>query len=1077
MTGSVHPEGRWWARWQRLAPEDRDRVLEDLANQMRGELPDDTRIDRQILSCYPRHALLRFTVSSPRGPRYGFAFYAPGQLYPLHLTFASVAAFNEIGLEIRDAEQAATYLRFATWATTDDSARSHILDPDVRLNFAEPISPELEAAVRDALRPCELVDAEPDDPEGAFRFRTSTLIDDAIELVEWLIEPDGDATRFRSETEPPVRVPVVMDRFESDRYFVLVREESLSADRFVRRLRNGPVHGVRVTDPVVLRGGVFTEPVNLTHVTFARGLDFEGTRFEKGLTLDGCVFEGKLSLADATVHGPLRASGMRFHREGLRKGDSALGKKTRLRSHSLPVDFDGSGMRVEGSVFLEGLRCPNVVDLPRARIGGDLRLGGARIGEPRAPTLRPNYAEALRLDSAEVKGDVDFVFPRSGDLEVKPEADDRRLDEEVPCFSRPRMIAAGTILARRLNVHGAVILQGLRCEGDLRLEGCTIGSDLAAQSDSAERRTVILGNLDLIGAEVGGDVEVGGLWVGGHARLFSSRVGGSVFGRTLSAGDGRILPVRVGGELLLSGMHVNDVDLEGAELGGLEVVTGEIDRLALRPGIVSVRPSASSEDESSGGEPLIARHQGHVGGVSLWDLTIRKRLALRTEVRGNVRLGNVECGGDVEFWVDASGEEAEEGERWAEGEPRPRHEVRTVVDGDVVCTGLEVGGRAVLTNLDVRGRIEFKNCRIDQDLNFQSLGPDPASSDDRTRTTCRHLDLELTSCGGDVDMAGLTVSGADANVHARQLEVTGRILLARPLDGRGQLGQITRVPREHRVQATITGDLDLSVASTAQLVLVGSSVAGVVNLERGRFRRLDVVEPRNLDNHNLSDIEVDRWEIEEEHLRQFLDESNPFARDTYVKVERMLRNKSQDIEADRVYRAMRARAIREAKRERAEARASARLAHRPESLTTRLGSSFSYLLRTTGSAFLGATFGWGTLHWAPLAVLTLLLAPITWNVVAQPENIVSTAAATDLDWGADDAFWLTLRYHVPVVPVTVREDYRPSLESAVLKLPGGREARAWFSAEDWAVGVYLLNWILWPLFLVGLARRVVRETT
>ena len=34
-----------------------------------------------------------------------------------------------------------------------------------------------------------------------------------------------------------------------------------------------------------------------------------------------------------------------------------------------------------------------------------------------------------------------------------------------------------------------------------------------------------------------------------------------------------------------------------------------------------------------------------------------------------------------------------------------------------------------------------------------------------------------------------------------------------------------------------------------------------------------------------------------------------------------------------------------------------------------------------------------------------------------------------------------------------------------------------FSAESYAFSVYLLNWILWPLFLVGLARRIVRETT
>jgi hypothetical protein len=47
----------------------------------------------------------------------------------------------------------------------------------------------------------------------------------------------------------------------------------------------------------------------------------------------------------------------------------------------------------------------------------------------------------------------------------------------------------------------------------------------------------------------------------------------------------------------------------------------------------------------------------------------------------------------------------------------------------------------------------------------------------------------------------------------------------------------------------------------------------------------------------------------------------------------------------------------------------------------------------------------------------------------------------------------------------------------VLPLPGASQLRFVFSAESYTFVVYLMNWMLWPLFLVGLGRRIVRETT
>lgn len=81
------------------------------------------------------------------------------------------------------------------------------------------------------------------------------------------------------------------------------------------------------------------------------------------------------------------------------------------------------------------------------------------------------------------------------------------------------------------------------------------------------------------------------------------------------------------------------------------------------------------------------------------------------------------------------------------------------------------------------------------------------------------------------------------------------------------------------------------------------------------------------------------------------------------------------------------------------------------------------------------------------------------------------------DWGPSDGFRLTARYHVPVIPLAAREEFRPAQRPAVLRLSNDSQIRFAFSAESYTFVVYLLNWILWPLFLVGLGRRIVRETT
>lgn len=78
-------------------------------------------------------------------------------------------------------------------------------------------------------------------------------------------------------------------------------------------------------------------------------------------------------------------------------------------------------------------------------------------------------------------------------------------------------------------------------------------------------------------------------------------------------------------------------------------------------------------------------------------------------------------------------------------------------------------------------------------------------------------------------------------------------------------------------------------------------------------------------------------------------------------------------------------------------------------------------------------------------------------------------------WGAPDGLWLALRYHIPVVPLGARDIWQPTNDAARLPWPADSPVLLPFSAEGYAYVIYLLHWIVWPLFLYGLGRKVIRD--
>jgi hypothetical protein len=266
-----------------------------------------------------------------------------------------------------------------------------------------------------------------------------------------------------------------------------------------------------------------------------------------------------------------------------------------------------------------------------------------------------------------------------------------------------------------------------------------------------------------------------------------------------------------------------------------------------------------------------------------------------------------------------------------------------------------------------------------------------------------------------------------------------------------------------------------------------------ISFERGTFRRFQVLFPFPA-CHDPSDISVERWEIPDRYLLSFLEGSRPLRRSTYLGVEQVLRNDGNDELADEVFRALRWRVLDEAtfetRAERNSKRAKAE-ADDGESMWGEFQRRVSFNIRNVASRFLGVAIGWGTQSFKPL-ILGALLMPMSVWVFSAPQNIIPTTALLEVtpgldheatptdygfDWGIREGFWVAVRYHIPVVPVFARDRFEPSIRETHLVLPGGDRQITIrrMAPEDYAFMIYLLHWVIWPLFLIGITTKVIRE--
>jgi hypothetical protein len=293
----------------------------------------------------------------------------------------------------------------------------------------------------------------------------------------------------------------------------------------------------------------------------APGVRVRGARIDGALDLTECSALPALALDQCDVAEPIRLNGAEIARLALTRcrlsGLAALDAR-------IAGALDLTGAAALGAPGRETLR----VTLARARIGGDLRLCGAKLarGESAEPALALDGAEIggdLRLDGGfEAFGAVTMTYARIGGALLGDGAALLNRSDDAKgqaLHARGAVIGADVRLASKCKAEGELDFSAARIGGDFDIAGATLRNEFGAALTIADAR--IAGHM-LAAAKISGQVRAQGAEIGRNLDLRGAEAAHPLtpradsFGAVIDA-----VRLRVGGAALLQG-----VNLKGALL-------------------------------------------------------------------------------------------------------------------------------------------------------------------------------------------------------------------------------------------------------------------------------------------------------------------------------------------------------------------------------------------------------------------------------------------------------------------------------------------------------------------------------
>lgn len=857
----------------------------------------------------------------------------------------------------------------------------------------------------------------------------------------------------------------------------------LTPEEFISHFLAGnteAIEGREVRGNVALYGRVVPIAVRALDVTFWGDVDMSECRFERSLDLSGCHFAKSVSFRNTHVGGTLDLSEVLVRTQATATGT--------LLDDIYSIDL--TGIRVENDLLLTGLTVQYGTAPAKARRNGDLVATGMRI---RGQT---------DLTGIKTDGSVDL---------------------------------AGS------HFEGNVVVAALDMP-DTRDHSCIVGGHLMATN------CVFQGNLALSGVTIQGDLQ---LWSSRIDGVFFCRPAASSGSQETTIGD---FPV-IGGDLHLGTAQISYLDFESCAVkGSFMAFAARFGRVNLHFG-ATVRPCVFGQFIFEG---------CHVeGDLRLMALSVTGRD--KTGRGRGASIKGTEVGGALLCWAPSALMNLDEDRRI--DPDRGPESLRPLIHGDLKIIGCTVTGELDLTNVHVTGRIVLDDSSVGRDLSLRSVAT--AMHDLRRfdtqltgpehqhllATRAKALSMTNLVCQNDVDLTGLVLQDDPDDpdepdpltdphpdpgfLDARGCEVRKALRLFKPLSeplaaGDAGAGGFARVPGAIDLSSSRLGSLILSFnsfephikkpngsAREAGLILAAARIdefslpVKVVEKRRsGSFRTVARLKiPKPID---MRDIEVAQWDIYDSDcdnkglsrraaFESLVEADEGYRRSTFLSVERALRNRGHDSDADYIYRLMKRRGAQIDITDRKE-RATGSLRRKILSPFANGGTRmFDGLFRF----FLGYGTRPGSLAWA-IVILWLVALPIfeekanlqpslallgTESGRFEPDRVAREGEAPQ-DWSTTAAVGMSLQFHLPVVALAPRDDWNLRQEGATCYNPRNIPLLGWLldriakpraapsaaeSCAGWrlplppqifGVLISILNWIAWPLLLAFAIRRL-----
>jgi len=860
------------------------------------------------------------------------------------------------------------------------------------------------------------------------------------------------------------------------------------------------LHGLHVRDNITfINVDVYASDVSQEHGT---AFDLNGTKIGGRLHLNNMSIDGKLTAESLSVHS-IKLNNVRLSNTLSMEYSTVKGPVTFERLKIQPTISENSNNISTKSYSL---------NIQGINVGGDTLIVNSRIkGE-------------IHLDKSTIKGDLILIT-------LSPNQYPKKTEEQLQIGY---MSATSAKIGGRLSIEGAYI------ERNVDLFSIVIEGGGIFIYPRGEFITQIGGNLNLSGCHIKrGHIQICGLQLDGSLDMLTAETGPiSLSVGTLNRGykdrkeevefipchAGRIMIAnsKIHGWLSMPFIQVTGT-VDSNEINGISIsqsiIDGDVrlwldrefrDRKREREEITKtpvsrrelsdtsrdISPVAGSNSEN--GNITVLPSAWNVNAVIVGPIDISNTVIggkcrfTRSVVKNHIALRDSTVKGDILFESNCS----------ALNNPKTKQIDRDYLKANINCAHYKQQ-YAQASYLD----LDMLQCEGDIDLTGLSLKQPHVNENNLSKPTGR--------------------------IEARQVVAKGDIRLFESYKtcGNEPITSFTNVPQS----ADFTGVIAHRLAVSPHSFNSPSKDAkkdGIV-IARGQLRTLEVhlgdlsIVPSPLD---LRDISVDAWELRDcksEELDKkevgayiaVLENSYPFKRSTYRTMEKYFRNRGYDREAEAIFRAMHDRSATTGSKYKPSFKGT------PDILETIL-SPIMWISRSLWQKL----FRYGTYPEIPFAmilILAIISAPLYFSprnyepsngyLSAHPSYFIDKTATPNKDhppklnqWGRFGGLITLLRYHVPIIPIGEQEDW--DLRDNLVD-DGKNNAGIAYSWDDigalfypyqdpqpnsnfmgdtpnkrptfacpkctpkaWGTTMYVINWILWPIFLVLIVRRIVRAS-